>query len=284
MQISVIIPSYNRLHTLSRAIESILSQRSPVDEIILVDDGSSDNTSDRVSQLYPDIRLIQQSNQGVSAARNAGIEQSRYDWIAFLDSDDAWLPDKISEVRLAHQQLSEIKLIHSNEIWVRNGIRVNALKKHGKSGGWIFEQCLPLCVISPSAVVMHRSLFNLVGLFDTSLPACEDYDLWLRICHRYPVHYIEQPLITKYGGHDDQLSGQHWGMDRFRIRSIYQLLQQGELSEANYSAALTQLISKLEILLKGARKHHNEDVNAEFRPILEHCLTQLNPQDEPQLC
>ena len=284
MQISVIIPSYNRLHTLGRAIESILSQRSPVDEIILVDDGSSDNTSDRVSQLYPDIRLIQQSNQGVSAARNAGIEQSRYDWIAFLDSDDAWLPDKISEVRQVHQQLSEIKLIHSNEIWVRNGIRVNALKKHCKSGGWIFEQCLPLCVISPSAVVMHRSLFKLVGLFDTSLPACEDYDLWLRICHRYPVHYIEQPLITKYGGHDDQLSGQHWGMDRFRIRSIYQLLQQRELSEANHSAALTQLISKLEILLKGAKKHHNEDVNAEFRPILEHCLTQLNPQDEPQLC
>lgn len=269
MQISVIIPSYNRMHTLARAIESVLSQDSPVDEIIVVDDGSSDGTASQISQRYPDIRLIQQSNRGVSAARNAGIDQASHPWIALLDSDDTWSPDKISEIRLAHQQHPEYRLFHSDEIWIRSGTRVNAMKKHLKSGGWIFERCLPLCVISPSAAVVYRSLLQSVGSFDESLPACEDYDLWLRICHQYPVYYIDHPLITKYGGHDDQLSRQYWGMDRFRIRSIYRLLRQDVLNEPYQAAAISMLISKLGVLLQGAKKHHNDEVIAEFMPILE---------------
>lgn len=284
MQISVIIPSYNRIHTLARAIESVLSQVSPVDEIIVVDDGSNDGTASQISHHYPDIRLIQQSNRGVSAARNSGINQASHPWIALLDSDDTWLPDKISEIRLTRQQHPEYLLFHSDEIWIRNGARVNAMKKHLKSGGWIFERCLPLCVISPSAAVVHRSLFQSVGLFDESLPACEDYDLWLRICHQYPVCYIDRPLITKYGGHNDQLSRQYWGMDRFRIRSIYRLLQQGELGEPYHSAAITMLISKLEVLLQGAKKHHNNELIAEFMPILETSQRWANNQTDQALC
>lgn len=284
MQISVIIPSYNRIHTLTRAIESVLSQDSPVDEIIVVDDGSSDGTASQISQHYPDIRLIRQSNRGVSAARNSGIDQASHPWIALLDSDDTWLPDKISEIRLTRQQHPEYRLFHSDEIWIRNGARVNAMKKHLKSGGWIFERCLPLCVISPSAAVLQRSLFQSVGLFDESLPACEDYDLWLRICHQYPVYYIDRPLITKYGGHNDQLSRQYWGMDRFRIRSIYRLLQQGELGEPYLCAAISMLISKLELLLQGAKKHHNDEIIAEFMPILETSRQWADKQTDQVLC
>jgi glycosyltransferase involved in cell wall biosynthesis len=273
MQISVIIPSFNRIQTLIRAIESVLNQHSAVDEIIVVDDGSEDNTAALVSQDYPNINLVRQTNQGVSAARNTGIRQARFEWIALLDSDDSWLPEKISGIRQAQQQYPEYRLFHSDEIWIRNGVRVNPMKKHGKNGGWIFESCLPLCVISPSAVVLQRSLHHTTGYFDESLPACEDYDLWLRICHAFPVHYIEHALIIKYGGHADQLSRRYWGMDRFRIRSLYALLQQQNLRQNYQSAVLSTLITKLEVVLKGAEKHDNQDVIAEFSPMLE----QLQP-------
>ncbi len=273
MQISVIIPSFNRIQTLVRAIESVLNQHSVVDEIIIVDDGSEDDTVALVSQDYPNIKLIRQTNQGVSAARNTGIRQARFEWIALLDSDDSWLPEKISVIRQAQQQYPEYRLFHSDEIWIRNGVRVNPMEKHGKNGGWIFESCLPLCVISPSAVVLQRSLLHTTGYFDESLPACEDYDLWLRICHAFPVHYIEHALIIKYGGHADQLSRRYWGMDRFRIRSLYALLQQQNLRQNYQSAVLSTLITKLEVLLKGAEKHDNQEVIAEFSPMLE----QLQP-------
>lgn len=273
MQISVVIPSFNRIQTLVRAIESVLNQHSVVDEIIIVDDGSEDDTAALVSQDYPNIKLIRQTNQGVSAARNTGIRQARFEWIALLDSDDSWLPEKISVIRQAQQQYPEYRLFHSDEIWIRNGVRVNPMKKHGKNGGWIFESCLPLCVISPSAVVLQRSLLHTTGYFDESLPACEDYDLWLRICHAFPVHYIEHALIIKYGGHADQLSRRYWGMDRFRIRSLYALLQQQNLRQNYQSAVLSTLITKLEVLLKGAEKHDNQEVIAEFSPMLE----QLQP-------
>lgn len=284
MRISVIIPSCNRIRTLTRSIESVLGQDSPVDEIIVIDDGSSDGTSSQISQTYPDIKLIQQSNRGVSAARNTGINHASHPWIALLDSDDTWLPDKISAIRLAQQQHPEYQLFHSDEIWIRNGTRVNSMKKHVKSGGWIFERCLPLCIISPSATVLHRSLFQSVGLFDEMFPACEDYDMWLRICHRYPVHYIDRPLITKYGGHRDQLSRRYWGMDRFRIRSIYRLLQQDTLNDAYHFVALSMLLKKLEVLLPGARKHNNEAVLAEFLPIQKAVQQWPSKQMDQALC
>ncbi len=283
MQISVIIPSYNRLQTLIPAIESVCNQTSAVDEIIVVDDGSTDATSSEICRRYPQVKLIQQSNRGVSAARNAGIKRARFDWIALLDSDDNWLPEKIASIRMAKNRQPEYLLFHSDEIWVRRGVRVNAMKKHAKSGGWIFASCLPLCVISPSAVVLHRSLLESVGYFDETLPACEDYDLWLKICHQYPVCYIDQPLITKYGGHQDQLSTRYWGMDRFRIRSLHRLLQQDVLNQQNRLAATSMLFKKLVILLKGAHKHANQKIIDEFTPML-HQAQEQTQLDEYVSC
>jgi glycosyltransferase involved in cell wall biosynthesis len=278
MQLSVIIPSFNRAQTLTRAIDSVINQKSAVDEIIVVDDGSTDDTAIQITENYPDIKLIRQSNQGVSAARNAGIKQASFEWIAFLDSDDTWMPDKISIIRQMQHAQSEYLLFHSDEIWIRNGIRVNPMKKHRKSGGFIFEHCLPLCVISPSAAVVHRSLLQSVRYFDESLPACEDYDLWLKICHQFPVAFIARPLITKYGGHEDQLSCRFWGMDRFRIRSLHRLLENQALTREQYLAAESMLTKKLNILLNGARKHNNHEVMAEFSPILKRIQNSMNPQ------
>jgi len=149
-------------------------------------------------------------------------------------------------------------ICHSEEIWIRNGVRVNAMKKHAKSGGWIFEKCLPLCVISPSSVMIHYTLFEQVGLFDPLLPACEDYDLWLRICAKFPVLYIETPLIVKYGGHPDQLSHQHWGMDRFRMQALQMLMARTELTAEQWVLARNMLIKKAKIYLKGAKKRDKQ--------------------------
>ncbi len=267
MRISAVIPTYNRAHTLKRALDSAIHQTCPVDEIIVVNDGSTDSTSEMLAS-YSGIKIITQPNKGVSAARNAGIKKASGDWIALLDSDDEWLPSKIERIHQAHSEHPSIQLFHSDEIWIRNGVRVNPMNKHDKHGGLIFSHCLPLCVISPSAVVIDKRLLNETGLFDENLPACEDYDLWLRICHAHPVHFIDHPLIRKYGGHADQLSRKHWGMDRFRIQSLHRLLQSDRLSEGQARQARNMLIKKLHILLKGARKHDNTEVLEQFTPLL----------------
>jgi glycosyltransferase involved in cell wall biosynthesis len=251
--VSVIIPVHNRAHCIERALQSVLQQSMPPDQIILVDDGSTDALASVVAQ-YPAVELIQQAHAGVSAARNCGIAAARHEWIALLDSDDTWQPQKLERQLEALHSNPEYKLCHTDEIWIRNGVRVNQMKKHQKAGGWIFEKCLPLCAISPSASLIHRSLFAEVGLFDETLPACEDYDLWLRISARYPVLFVDEMLTVKYGGHDDQLSRKHWGMDRFRVRAMLKLLDSGELDQRQRRLVLTQLQKKLRILINGAEK------------------------------
>ncbi len=270
LPISVVIPTYNRAQLLRRALESVLAQSQPALEIIVIDDGSNDETEAMIAQHYPAVRYLQQTNRGVSAARNYGIQQAQGEWIALLDADDEWLPGKLETQWQLIEQRPHLPLVHSNEIWIRNGRRVNQMNKHAKAGGWIFQRCLPLCAISPSAALIHRSLFDEIGLFDEHLPACEDYDLWLRICSRYPVRYSETPLIKKYGGHADQLSRRYWGMDRFRLKALEKILQQNHLTGEDRRAALAMLLKKSAILLKGARKHQNHFLIAECERLQNH--------------
>jgi glycosyltransferase involved in cell wall biosynthesis len=190
VNISVIIPTHNRAHTVSLAIESVLKQSLPPAEIIIVDDGSTDETSALIQDEFPDCHYLHQQNQGVSSARNRGITAASGEWLAFLDSDDEWMPNKLAMQASALKSQPDVHLCHTEEIWIRNGTRVNQMKKHAKRGGWIFQHCLPLCAISPSSVIIHHSIFEDVGLFDETLPACEDYDLWLRICAFYPTLFI----------------------------------------------------------------------------------------------
>ena len=276
MDISVIIPTYNRAHTLSRAVESVLVQSLRADEIVIVDDGSEDHTAELVRRRFPQCRYVHQLNQGVSAARNCGIRAAKGDWIALLDSDDAWLPDKLQRQCRQLQDNPQYRLCHTDEIWIRHGVRVNPMQKHAKSGGWIYQRCLPLCVISPSAVLLHRSLLDEAGLFDTALPACEDYDLWLRICAREPVLYIDEPLITKYGGHPDQLSHKHWGMDRFRIQALEKSIQSGGLLAEDRSAAIAMLIHKAGILAQGAEKRNLTQRVRYYRQLQQRYQSQLS--------
>ena len=167
------------------------------------------------------------------------------------------------------QQAPELKICHTEETWIRNGVRVNAMHKHKKTGGWIFEQCLPLCAMSPSSIMIHRSVFDDVGLFDEDLPACEDYDLWLRISAKYPVLFLEQSMINKYGGHEDQLSHKYWGMDRFRIQALEKIISHPDLSVENKHSAIQMLLKKVRIFRNGALKRDKIESAQHYQQLLD---------------
>ncbi len=256
MKISVIIPTFNRANVLSRAIESVLSQTYAPFEVIVVDDGSSDSTRSLVKN-YPSVKYLKIDNSGVSKARNVGIDSSKGDWIALLDSDDEWLPNKLELQVALSESNSLLNLIHGEEIWIRDGVRVNQMNKHKKSGGDIFIRSLKLCLISPSAVLIRKSLFDEVGLFAEDYPVCEDYDLWLKITANEDVGFVSEPIIRKYGGHDDQLSRKYFAMDYWRVKSIDFILKYYNLSVDKKEQAIKVLLKKARILLKGYEKHQN---------------------------
>jgi glycosyltransferase involved in cell wall biosynthesis len=242
----------------------VLGQSFKNYELIVVDDGSTDDTQQMLGRYTGHLTHLKTCHAGPSAARNAGLGIARGDYIAFLDSDDVWLPRKLErQVDFFHKN-PEARICQTEEIWIRNGVRVNPMKKHKKYSGWIFRQCLPLCIVSPSAVMVHRSVFDHVGLFDETMPACEDYDLWLRIAPHYPMYLIDKPLIIKRGGHDDQQSRTVPMLDRLRIQALCKLLGSGTLTPELYGPALAELEKKCSVYANGCRKRGRPDEAARY--------------------
>jgi glycosyltransferase involved in cell wall biosynthesis len=259
LNVSVVIPCFNRKKTLSRSIDSVINQTYKPSEIIIVDDGSTDGTRDFILNSYPNIKYFFQPKKGVSSARNKGIRESSSDWVAFLDSDDEWLPQKLEKQINQLGKHSEIFISHTNEIWIRNGVRVNQMKKHQKYGGYIFDKCLDICRISPSSVLIHKRVLKDVGVFDEALQVCEDYDLWLRITSKYSVLFERELLIVKYGGHKDQLSKVKEGIEQFRIQSLEKILALNHLTEDQFIMTKNMLVRKLSIYAKGLEKRNKFD-------------------------
>ncbi len=254
-RISVIIPTFNRALKVARAVSSVLYQRYTDYEIVVVDDGSGDNTTASLKQFGKRItQIVHAKNRGVSAARNTGIRSSKAPFIAFLDSDDYWLPGKLETQMRFFAAKPEAAICQTEEIWIRNGRYANPAKKHQKPTGDLFTPSLKMCLISPSAVMLKRSLLEEVGLFDESLPACEDYDLWLRIACRHPVPLIQEWHVVKEGGHADQLSVRYSGMDRFRIASMRKLLKSGVLTLKQAKEVMAELSRKCVIYGTGCLK------------------------------
>jgi glycosyltransferase involved in cell wall biosynthesis len=268
--VSVVIPTYNRGWIIREAIDSVLNQDLKAFELIVVDDGSTDNTQKILSSYRDKIKVIRQENKGVSAARNKGIVSSSGTDIAFLDSDDLWLPGKLETQLEFFRNNPDALICQTEEIWVRNGRRVNPGKRHKKVSGFFFEKSLELCMVSPSAVMMKSDLFDKSGLFDETLPACEDYDMWLRINCRYPVHLINIPLIVKRGGHKDQLSRMH-SLDKYRIQSIKKLLEGDLLSEDQRKLAIKAMMGKCLVYAEGCRKRGRKDEALEYEKLAEVC-------------
>ena len=254
MRVSVIIPTHDRAARLVRAVESVLAQSEPACEVIVVDDGSTDDTAGRMRVFGDRLRYERRAQRGVSAARNHGARIARGEWLAFLDSDDEWLPDKLRQQCALHRAQGDLAVSQTGEIWIRNGVRVNPCKHHAKPRGDIFGPSLHRCLVSPSAVLLRRDLFLEMNGFDEGLPVCEDYDLWLRLASRWSFGLVDAALVVKHGGHADQLSRRYWGMDRFRVRSLANLLSGEELQREQRDAAVRVLARKCAVLAKGARR------------------------------
>ena len=266
--VSVIIPTHNRRERLTRAVESVRAQTFPDWNLLIVNDGSSDGTDrDWSDAVDPRIRYLRTRHRGVSAARNLGIQQARSPWIAFLDSDDTWLPNKLETQLTALDSHPGYLAVHSDEIWIRRGRRVNPKKIHRKYGGWVYRYSLPRCVISPSSILMARELLDRCGAFDESYPVCEDYELWLRMFARHPICFVDRPLLVKTGGHADQLSRSTWGLDRFRVRAMVKTAESGILSLQQETWTAAEIVRKSEILAGGCEKRGRREMAGYYRGL-----------------
>ncbi len=273
--ISVIIPTFNRGPLLLRAIHSVLNQSYKNFELIVVDDGSTDDTEALLNPFINNqtLKYFKQENSGVAAARNLGAKNSSGAWIAFLDSDDEWLPHKLQQQLLFLKANSHLQIVYSEEIWMRKGVRVNQKQIHKKSGGHIFNECLKQCLIAPSSVMMNRSLYQEMKGFNEEYVVCEDYDLWLRISSLYEIGFIPEPLIIKYGGHDDQLSTKFVAMDMWRLKSMHSILINKSLLEVSRNHLLDRMKEKATILLKGYEKYENAEGIQNVKEILKDILS-----------
>jgi len=267
--ISVIIPTYNRALLIEKALVSVVNQTHCCGEVLVVDDGSSDDTADIVSKIAGqsrvDVRYLHQKNKGASAARNRGIVEARYDLLCFLDSDDWWDSRKLERQITAMEQQPQYLISHTRELWYRHGKRVNQKNKHTPPHGRIFSRCLEMCVVGMSTVMAHRQLFDEYGFFDESLLCCEDYDLWLRVGSKEKFLLVDEPLTLKDGGRRDQLSAIHrLGMDIWRIRSICNLLDNCGLTAGQYQLALAELCRKCTIYGNGCIKHGRPEEGQQY--------------------
>ena len=253
--VSVIIPTFNRVEYLPDALDSVYSQTHPVTEVIVVDDGSTDHTVEKLSPSYPSVQFLRQENQGVSSARNLGIAKASHPWIALLDSDDRWTPQKLERQVTHLSQNPSLRAVHTGEKWIRDGKEINIPASLDKSKEGLWERSLEKCIICPSSVLLHPSVFEKTGTFDPSLAICEDYDFWLRLLLTHEIGLIEEPLVHKYGGHPDQLSMSTWGLDRFRVQSLEKISTFKNITPRHRAPIYETIIRKTDLLVKGFIKH-----------------------------
>jgi glycosyltransferase involved in cell wall biosynthesis len=273
--ISVIIPTYNRSDFLGEAIQSILDQdyftardTSNWLELLVIDDGSTDDTKEMVKSFGNPAKYFFQKHRGVSAARNLGLSLAKGDFIAFLDSDDLWKREKISIQMSFMEVFPKAKVCYTEEVWIRRGDFVNPKKKHKKYSGWIFDKVLPLCLLSLSSALFRKKIFDEIGNFDESLPACEDYDFGIRLAQKYPIYLVSKSLIVKRGGHPGQLSQKYWGMDRFRIQALEKALLL-DLTPNQEVLVKQEIVRKCKILVSGFRKRNKHAEARKYSAIID---------------
>lgn len=270
--ISVIIPTYNRAGFLGRALASVKRQTRRCDEIIVVDDGSDDDTRDYVHDFLSNCKIplhyIYQTNKGPAAARNLGITTAKYSYLTFLDSDDHWEKKKLDVQYKALEANPEIMISHTKERWLRRGEHLNQKKIHQPGNGNIFKHCLQLCAVGMSTVMLRKELFTSIGFFNEAFRCCEDYDLWLRVSSQFSFLLIDAPLTVKEGGREDQVSYQYRiGMDRLRIAAILDLLKKGALREEQIKWTLEELQRKCHVYGMGCLKHEREQEGEAYLDI-----------------
>ena len=278
--VSVIVPTFNRARFLREALGSISNQIIENMELIVVDDGSTDDTEKVVLEFPKLVYYRLKKNRGVSLARNFGVAKASGRYLCFLDSDDIWEFDKLSTQLEWMESNPNSRVCYTDETWIRNGKKINQKVKHCKFSGEIFKHCLPLCIVSPSSVMIREDFFKEVGGFDETFPVCEDYDLWLRMALLAPFHFIDRKLIVKRGGHEDQLSRKYWGMDRFRVRALQKILADKRLLGENRKLAASILVEKCEILRKGFIKRDKTQEAEYYKNLSQNYQTDFFPFGE----
>jgi glycosyltransferase involved in cell wall biosynthesis len=268
LPITAIIPTFNRPTLCAKALASIYQQSQPPAQVIVVDDGSTEELSEVRDILTLNNGLyLCQKNKGVSAARNLGVEHATQDWVSFLDSDDLWLPTKLEKQFALHQAHAALLISHTAELWINKGIRINQRKHHSPAEGFCFERCLEICCISASAVLINKDLFLSAGGFDVNLPVCEDYDLWIRLALNHEVGLISEPLVVKNRGDGVQLSSSFERLDYYRVQAIMKLLDTKTTSAQQAILAKHALAKKLSVLENGAHKRGLIEQLAQYKAI-----------------
>lgn len=203
-RMSVIIPTYNRAPLVRAAVDSALRQSVPPHEVLVCDDGSTDDTLALLRAVFaefPQVKVLSLPHSGLpAAARNAGIAAASGDWLAFLDSDDIWLPEKTARQWAAIQAKPALGLVCANALVARHGddpqMRATLLREV-PTGEVLLARLLEENVVITSSVLVNRSLLGVVGAFSTQpgFLSVEDYELWLRVATRAPIHYLDEPLV-----------------------------------------------------------------------------------------
>jgi len=265
-----VIPVRNRPHFVQEAIASVLAQRYADHGLVVVDDGSEDETAavaeDAVQDAAIAATVLRRAHAGVAAARNAGVAAVDSAWIAFLDSDDLWLDTKLVRQMAWIDAHPAYRLTQTAERWIDDGRHRNPRNWHRKEER-LFPRCLERCLVSPSAVAIRRDAYEELGGFDESFPVCEDYELWLRVALDEPVGLVEEQLVVKRGGHADQLSRSRWGLDRYRVAALVKLLHQRPLEPEARAAVLRVLDAKCALLAGGAARRGRHDEADRYRAL-----------------
>lgn len=233
--VDVILPSYNCGKFLVDAINSVLIQSIYVNKIIVVDDGSTDNTRQIVASKAKSnkkIEYIYQTNKGLSAARNTGIKQSTASYLAFLDADDIWLPGKLeSQIRkFETTKYNNLGLVYGEYLDIdEDGNPINnygGFRLHHEIKGNVSKKLIECnyATGSGSAVLVKRECFDQVGMFDETLKACEDWDMWMRISQKYSFEYVDAPLV-KLRRHQNSMQANHWHMISNHVKLIAKMKQ-----------------------------------------------------------
>ena len=265
--VSVIIPTFNRWNLLPRALESVQNQTLKASEVLVIDDGSDESFGKLIEESFPFVTVFRQENKGVAGARNLGIQKATGEWIALLDSDDEWEKTKLEKQVTFTKVFPQIRAVHTGEKWIRKGNEVTPPSYLDKTSNSLWERSLKHCLICPSSVLIHRSLFETIGLFDERLTVCEDYDFWLRLLLKEEIGLVDEKLVTKHGGHDDQLSTITWGMDRFRIKALQKILTDSQLGPQRKLRILKVLHEKCSILSNGSKKREKWEEAKKYKSL-----------------
>jgi glycosyltransferase involved in cell wall biosynthesis len=282
--VSVIIPAYNRYNMLCEAVGSVLCQTFKDFELIVVDDGSTDRTARvgdnglnamRGAQDSPAVApgsfsFLRLEHTGMpGAGRNRGAEAARGRYIAFLDSDDLWMPRKLELQVALMEEDSKYRISHTRELWLRNGKTISQTSQKHTRCGRLFNDSLVKCIIGPSTVMMERALFLENNGFREDLEIAEDYELWLKITSNNPVGYIDQPLTIKRAGHGDQLTSKYGYIEHFRIKALKELLDRDFFSMKERQEAIDELVRKCAIYADGAKKRGKLEEASQYKSLAE---------------